>query len=91
MSEEEISVVAETVARVLEERVAAAFRNKIRTVVELIEADPHQWSTRPCATCRAVTALLDGMAFGCVRKGLVTATFDPQRRKDAELGPRGGN
>lgn len=29
-----------------------------------IEADPHQWSTRPCGTCRLVTALLQ-RPFGC--------------------------
>ena len=34
------------------------------TVVELIGADGHQWSDRPCATCHAVTSLL-GRPFGC--------------------------
>lgn len=33
---------------------------------ELLYVDPHQWSTRPCQTCRAITALL-GKSFGCDR------------------------
>lgn len=33
-------------------------------ICRLIEADPHQWSKRPCPTCRAVSALL-GRNFGC--------------------------
>ncbi len=33
-------------------------------VARLIEADPHQWSTRPCPTCRTITAVL-GRPFGC--------------------------
>ncbi len=32
--------------------------------LKLIEADPHQWSPRPCQTCSAVTALV-GRPFGC--------------------------
>ncbi len=34
----------------------------------LIENDPHQWSPRPCSTCRAVTTLI-GRPFGCIRLG----------------------
>ena len=33
-------------------------------LARLIEADPHQWSARPCQTCRAASALLD-RPFGC--------------------------
>jgi hypothetical protein len=33
--------------------------------LDLIQSDPHQWSERPCSTCRAVTALL-GRPFGCI-------------------------
>lgn len=33
-------------------------------ICRLIEADPHQWSTRPCQTCISVSALL-GRPFGC--------------------------
>ena len=31
---------------------------------ELIQKDPHQWGTRPCETCRAVSKLI-GRSFGC--------------------------
>lgn len=33
-------------------------------VARLIEADSHQFSTRPCQTCRAVSSLL-ARPFGC--------------------------
>jgi hypothetical protein len=36
-------------------------------VCRLIEADPHGWSTRPCQTCTAISALTR-RDFGCVRK-----------------------
>lgn len=29
-----------------------------------LQEDPHQWSTRPCPTCRAITSML-GKSFGC--------------------------
>ena len=31
---------------------------------DLLQADPHQWSERPCPTCRSITALI-GSDFGC--------------------------
>lgn len=34
-------------------------------ILTLIESDPHQWSTRPCATCRAITVLAR-KDFGCI-------------------------
>ncbi len=34
------------------------------SVVEIIALDGHQWSDRPCQTCRAVTGLI-GRPFGC--------------------------
>ncbi len=33
-------------------------------VVETIGIDGHQWSDRPCQTCRAVSGLI-GRPFGC--------------------------
>jgi len=36
----------------------------VDAALKLIEADPHQWSGRPCSTCRAVTHLV-GRRFGC--------------------------
>lgn len=40
---------------------------RAETVARLFEADPHQFSTRPCSTCRAVSSLL-GRSFGCDAK-----------------------
>ena len=36
-------------------------------ILDLFDRDPHQWSTRPCQTCKAISALV-GKPFGCVRK-----------------------
>lgn len=33
-------------------------------VLNMIQADPHIWSSRPCPTCRTVSALA-GRPFGC--------------------------
>ncbi len=38
--------------------------NGAMAAFKLIEADPHQWSSRPCQTCRAVSLLI-GRDFGC--------------------------
>ena len=35
-------------------------------VIDLIQNDPHQWSTRPCSTCQAITSII-GKPFGCIR------------------------
>ena len=35
-----------------------------QAVFGLIQQDPHQWSDRPCPTCRAATSIL-GYKFGC--------------------------
>lgn len=35
-------------------------------VLDLIQGDPHQWSNRPCPTCRPITTML-GRPFGCYR------------------------
>ena len=44
---------------------------KLPAVAEVVassfESDPHQFSTRPCATCRSISAAL-GRPFGCVSK-----------------------
>ena len=36
------------------------------TVLGVIQSDPHQWSRRPCETCRAVTSII-GRPFGCYK------------------------
>lgn len=38
----------------------------LSTVFDLIYRDPHQWSKRPCPTCRAVAALTKKQ-FGCLK------------------------
>jgi len=47
-----------------EQIVQAAARLIMRAVLNAIQSDPHQWSTRPCATCRLVSGVL-GEPFGC--------------------------
>lgn len=37
-----------------------------QVVADLVYVDPHDWSNRPCATCRAVSAIID-RPFGCDR------------------------
>lgn len=41
-------------------------RQDFEIAADRIYADPHQWSTRGCATCKEITALL-GKPFGCDR------------------------
>jgi len=43
-----------------------AARMLIGIMADLIYADPHSWSERPCPTCGAITAIL-GEPFGCDR------------------------
>jgi len=35
------------------------------SALDLIQRDPHQWSTRSCPTCEAISALVQ-RSFGCV-------------------------
>lgn len=44
--------------------IQAAVRLLMRSALRLITEDNHMWSTRPCSTCRTITALL-GEPFGC--------------------------
>lgn len=41
--------------------------SRLETAAVLWETDPHQFSTRPCPTCRSLSALL-GRSFGCDAK-----------------------
>lgn len=34
------------------------------TILDLLQTDPHQWSTRPCSTCKKITSL-SKRNFGC--------------------------
>lgn len=49
-----------------DECIQAAARVLARAALNLLYADPHQWSTRPCPTCRAITAMIDE-PYGCDR------------------------
>lgn len=52
--------------------IRAAAEVLAHAALDLVEADPHQFSNRPCATCRTVSTLT-GRPFGCqaahARKG----------------------
>lgn len=50
----------------MENAVQAAARLLVRAGMEQLYHDSHQWSRRPCGTCRSITRLL-GEDFGCIR------------------------
>lgn len=52
-----------------EQVIQAAALVLMRSALELIQNDPHQWSERGCQTCRAVSTILRE-PFGCVLFGL---------------------
>lgn len=39
----------------------------VDVVLELIEKDPHQFSSRPCQTCQTVSNMI-GKPWGCIAK-----------------------
>lgn len=49
--------------------VKAASEKLLDAALKVIQADPHQWSTRPCSSCAAVTAIY-GKPFGCIARAL---------------------
>ncbi len=50
-----------------ESRFIPEYVDDVDLVVRLIEGDPHQFSKRPCATCKVITGIL-GRPFGCASK-----------------------
>lgn len=44
--------------------IQAAARVLLGAALQLLQEDPHTWSTRPCGTCGAVGRIL-GQPFGC--------------------------
>lgn len=38
----------------------------IDAVIEIVYADPHQWSARPCNTCKTISSII-GRPHGCDR------------------------
>ena len=61
--------IAKAIQRRAEEQSADGTWRKfvVSPMLALIQADPHQWSTRPCATCRSVSAMA-GEPFGCEKR-----------------------
>jgi len=53
MDEQEARTVIQAAANVL-----------LDAVLRELQADPHQWSSRPCSTCRTISAII-GKPFGC--------------------------
>lgn len=47
--------------------VERALREKLAAVLDNLSCDNHDWSTRPCETCAAITGLI-GFPFGCDKK-----------------------
>lgn len=35
------------------------------TILQIVQGDPHNWSTRPCTSCQTISSML-GKPFGCV-------------------------
>lgn len=44
--------------------IQAAASLMLDAATNLLQTDPHQWSTRPCSTCRTISGLV-GRPFGC--------------------------
>lgn len=36
----------------------------LKPILDLIQNDPHQWSSRPCSTCRTISQMIEE-PFGC--------------------------
>lgn len=47
-----------------EKAIKAAANVLVGVALELLQVDPHQWSDRPCPTCRPISAIV-GKPFGC--------------------------
>lgn len=63
----EILKVVSDLANIVEAHLASSTTSVAEMVAHRFEADPHQFSTRPCATCRDISTAL-GRPFGCVAK-----------------------
>lgn len=54
----------ETIVRLFEDDPEFTLPGRVVEARNVIEADPHDWSARPCGTCDRVSELL-GVPFGC--------------------------
>jgi hypothetical protein len=52
-----------------EEIIKAAVNIIVESILNLIQDDPHLWSTRPCSTCRTISSII-GKPFGCSLKAI---------------------
>jgi hypothetical protein len=68
MSPKEIEQIRATVKGMLDEVTKMLAREIAKMLVEkvadVLYVDPHQWSDRPCPTCRTISGLF-GFDFGC--------------------------
>ena len=63
----EVKRLIETVGPEKSKRVSVVSHDEpvaINAILNLLQDDPHQWSTRPCPTCKKITKLV-GRYFGC--------------------------
>jgi hypothetical protein len=44
--------------------VKAVFAVLTEAMLNIIQEDPHQWSERPCQSCKTISAMI-GRPFGC--------------------------
>ena len=45
--------------------VSAAAKQLFDAALNVLQEDPHQWSSRPCSTCQVISAIAK-RPFGCV-------------------------
>lgn len=69
--------------------IQSAVNAVVGPMLRLLQDDPHGWSDRPCATCRAIGALA-GQEFGCYvyaeRKRQIAAPRPPHGATTPALG-----
>ena len=46
--------------------IKAAINVLIEPILKLLQDDPHQWTSRPCTTCKTITSMI-GESFGCIK------------------------
>ena len=57
-------VMEDKMQRTMKSLLTVSVRMHTDSILSLIQEDPHQWSSRPCPTCRAIGAMID-RPFGC--------------------------
>ena len=46
--------------------IRAAVQVIMEPILDMLQSDPHGWSSRPCSTCDTITAMM-GKPFGCAK------------------------